>query len=63
MNKVDKKVEVKKIEVKEVKIKYYTIKKEMDALRISDFLQIERQIEQELGEINSSLISLKFGFI
>jgi ATP-dependent exoDNAse (exonuclease V) beta subunit len=42
---------------------YYAIKKDMDELRIPDFLQIERQIKQKLDEVNAALISLAEQFL
>ena len=42
---------------------YYVIKKEMDPLRITDFLQIEQQLIQEMSLINTELISLASSFL
>ncbi|MBP6054183.1 MAG: UvrD-helicase domain-containing protein [Cytophagaceae bacterium] len=42
---------------------YYKIKKDMDPLRISDFLQIERQVELAMAEINNALIQLANQFL
>jgi len=42
---------------------YFTIKKEMDPLRIEDFLQIEKQLMAEMNEVNSKLIHLASQFL
>lgn len=42
---------------------YYTIKKEMDPLRIEDFLQIENQLIEEMNEVNLNLINLASQFL
>jgi len=42
---------------------YYNIKKEMDPLRIEDFLQIEKQLMAEMNEVNLNLIHLATQFL
>jgi ATP-dependent helicase/nuclease subunit A len=42
---------------------YYQIKKDMDPLRISDFLQIENQIADSMQGINSALIQMAEQFL
>lgn len=42
---------------------FYKIKKDMDPLRISDFLQIEQQIAASMAEINEALIQLAKQFL
>lgn len=42
---------------------YYVVKKEMDSLRITDFLEIERQIAVSMDTINAQLITLASQFV
>ncbi|MFD3275834.1 UvrD-helicase domain-containing protein [Aquirufa echingensis] len=42
---------------------YYKIKKDMDPLRIADFLQIEQQISSNMQETNATLIRLANQFL